>query len=85
MTVVSSGETPDGAPDFQKKKRAGWRRYGFAGVGVAIVVVTFVTAGRRGVDEGTPGAGGAWEALGDRRRGGGGGRMGATVAIWGSI
>lgn len=34
-------ETPDGAPEFRRRKRAGWRRYALAGVGVAIVVVTF--------------------------------------------
>ncbi len=39
---MTSVETPDGAPEFRKKQRAGWRRYAFAGAGVAIVVVTFV-------------------------------------------
>ncbi len=38
---MSSIDTPDGAPEHRKKKRTGWRRYAFAGVGVAIVVVTF--------------------------------------------
>ena len=38
---MSSVETPDGAPEFRKRKRAGWRRYAFAFVGLAIVVVTF--------------------------------------------
>ena len=38
---MSSIETPDGAPEFQRKKRAGWRRYAFAAVGAAIVIVTF--------------------------------------------
>ena len=38
---MSSVETPDGAPEFRKKRRAGWRRYAFAGAGFAIVVVTF--------------------------------------------
>jgi uncharacterized protein (TIRG00374 family) len=41
---VSSVETPDGAPEHRKKKRAGWRRYAFAGLGLAIVVVTFAFA-----------------------------------------
>ena len=40
--MVSSVETPDGAPEIRTKKRSGWRRYAFAGVGLAIVVVTFV-------------------------------------------
>jgi hypothetical protein len=34
-------ETPDGAPEFRRKVRAGWKRYAFAAAGVAIVVVTF--------------------------------------------
>ena len=41
---MSSVETPDGAPELRKKKRAGWRRYAFAGVGAAIVIVTFAFA-----------------------------------------
>ncbi len=41
---MSSVDTPDGAPEFRKKQRAGWRRYAFAGAGVAIVVVTFAFA-----------------------------------------
>lgn len=39
---MSSVDTPDGAPEFRKKQRAGWRRYAFAGAGIAIVLVTFV-------------------------------------------
>jgi uncharacterized membrane protein YbhN (UPF0104 family) len=39
---VSSVETPDGAPEFRKAKRSGWRRYALAAVGGAIVIVTFV-------------------------------------------
>ena len=39
---MSSVETPGGAPEIRRKQRVGWRRYAFAGVGVAIVVVTFV-------------------------------------------
>jgi uncharacterized protein (TIRG00374 family) len=39
---VSSVETPDGAPEVRKKQRTGWKRYAFAGIGLAIVVVTFV-------------------------------------------
>jgi uncharacterized membrane protein YbhN (UPF0104 family) len=38
---VSSIETPDGAPEFRRGKRAGRTRYVFAIVGAAIVVVTF--------------------------------------------
>jgi len=38
---VSSVDTPDGAPEFRRKQRAGSKRYVFAGVGIAIVVVTF--------------------------------------------
>ena len=38
---MSSVDTPDGAPEFRKPKRSGWRRYAFASVGVAIVIVTF--------------------------------------------
>ena len=38
---MSSLDSPDGAPEFRKRKRVGWRRYAFAGAGVAIVVVTF--------------------------------------------
>ena len=38
---VSSIDTPDGAPEFRKKQRAGWKRYAFGGAGIAIVVVTF--------------------------------------------
>ncbi len=38
---MSSVDTPDGAPEFRKKQRAGWKRYAFAGGGIAIVVVTF--------------------------------------------
>ena len=41
---MSSVESPDGAPEFRKAKRSGWRRYAFAGAGVAIVVVTFAFA-----------------------------------------
>ena len=41
---MSSVETPDGAPELRKKKRAGWRRYAFAGLGAAIVIVTFAFA-----------------------------------------
>ena len=41
---MSSVETPDGAPERPKQKRAGWRRYAFAGVGAAIVIVTFAFA-----------------------------------------
>ena len=39
--AVSSVETPDGAPEFRRKLRAGWKRYAFASAGIAIVVVTF--------------------------------------------
>jgi hypothetical protein len=38
---VSGVETPDGAPEFRKSKRLGWRRYAFAAVGAAIVILTF--------------------------------------------
>ena len=38
---MSSVESPDGAPEFRKRRRAGWKRYAFAGAGIAIVVVTF--------------------------------------------
>ena len=38
---MSSVETPDGAPELPKKKRTGWKRYAFAGLGAAIVIVTF--------------------------------------------
>ena len=38
---MSSVETPDGAPEFRRKARAGWRRYAFAAAGIAVVVVTF--------------------------------------------
>ena len=41
MAPVSSVESPDGAPEFRRKLRSGWKRYAFAGAGVAIVVVTF--------------------------------------------
>lgn len=38
---MTSVDTPDGAPELRMKKRAGWKRYAFAGAGIAIVVVTF--------------------------------------------
>ncbi len=41
---MSSIDTPDGAPELRKKKHTGWRRYAFAGAGLAIVVVTFAFA-----------------------------------------
>jgi putative heme transporter len=42
VAAVSSVETPDGAPEIPKKHRSGWKRYVFGGIGLAIVVVTFV-------------------------------------------
>lgn len=41
---MSSVDTPEGAPGFRKRKRAGWKRYVFAGVGAAIVIGTFAIA-----------------------------------------
>ena len=38
---MSSVDTPDGAPEFRRKQRAGWKRYAFGGAGIAIVVATF--------------------------------------------
>lgn len=38
---MSSVDSPDGAPEFRKPKRSGWRRYVFAAVGAAIVIATF--------------------------------------------
>ena len=41
---MSSVETPDGAPEFHRSKRAGKRRYVFAAAGAAIIIVTFAFA-----------------------------------------
>jgi len=44
VPLVSSVETPDGAPELRGKKRSGWKRYAFAGVGAAIIIATFAIA-----------------------------------------